>query len=191
MVTRTGWGARPLNLEARAESGWFNPQNNPFGVLRYQPPLAEWLTTIVVHHSALPVEQGPAEIQALHMDKSGYADIGYHFLIGDDGTLYEGRPIHLRGAHTEGYNTGTVGIVLLGNFENREPTQAQFITLNQLIHLLRNRYGITHLAGHHDFNPEVTVCPGHFLHDRLSEIAGETGLIFGTGGYQAPPWDTP
>jgi hypothetical protein len=191
MVTRAGWGAREMNLNARAETGWFNPETNPTGVLRYQQPLADWLTTVVVHHSALPVERGPAEIQALHMDKAGYADIGYHFVIAIDGTLFEGRPIQLRGAHTEGFNTGTVGVVLLGNFENTEPTQEQLQTLNQLVIYLRNRYGITHLAGHRDFNPDLTVCPGENLAGLLADIANQTDLVFGTGGYQPPPWDTP
>jgi hypothetical protein len=191
MVTRAGWGAEPVNLNARLESGEFNPENNPTGVLTYPQPLAEWLTTIVVHHSALPVEQGPLEIQTLHMEKAGYADIGYHFIVGHDGTLYEGRPLQTRGAHTEGFNTGTVGIVLLGNFENSDPTTAQLLTLNQLIRFFKNRYQITHLAGHQDFNPEITVCPGETLYALLPEIADRAGLIYGTSGYQAPPWDSP
>jgi hypothetical protein len=191
MVTRAGWGARVLNPNAREETGWFDEETNPLGVLRYPQPVADWLTTVVVHHSALPVEQGPAEIQALHMDKSGYADIGYHFLIGTDGTLYEGRPIQLRGAHTQGFNTGTIGVVLLGNFENTDPTQQQLQTLNQLIRFLINRYGITHLAGHHDFNPEITVCPGTNLYKLLPNLAARAGLTYGTGGYKEPSWNTP
>jgi hypothetical protein len=177
-----------MNLNARAETGWFNAETNPTGVLRYQQPLADWLTSIIVHHSALPDERGPLEIQNLHMDNAGYADIGYHYIIDTSGTLYEGRPLQLRGAHTEGFNTGTVGIVLLGNFENSSPSQEQLQTLNQLIIFLRNRFGITHLAGHRDFNPEVTVCPGNNLEALLGQIANQTGLEFGTGGYQEPSW---
>jgi hypothetical protein len=191
MVTRTGWGAEAVNLNARSENGEFNPENNPTGVLTYPQPLAEWLTTIIVHHSALPIDQGPLEIQALHMDKAGYADIGYHFVVDRDGTLFEGRPLQTRGAHTEGFNTGTVGIVLLGNFENITPTTAQLRTLNQLIRFLKNRYQITHLAGHQDFNPEITVCPGETLYSMLPEISERADLVYGTDGYQVPPWDSP
>ena len=191
MITRTGWQAEPLNLNAQEENGVFDAASNPNGVLTYTQPLVDWITTIVVHHSALPTSKGPAEIQALHQDKAGYADIGYHFIIGEDGMLYQGRPIQIRGAHTEGFNTGTVGVVLLGNFENSKPTSGQIKTLIQLVILLKNRFQITHIAGHADFNPEITVCPGENLAAFLPQIATRVGLSFGIEGYQPPPWDTP
>ena len=108
MITRAGWGAKPPNPNSSGEGGPFDPETNPTGVFRYPQPLKDWLNTVVVHHSALPGTQGPLEIQALHMGQRGYSDIGYHFLIDPDGTLYEGRPLNMRGAHVEGYNTGSV-----------------------------------------------------------------------------------
>jgi len=190
MVTREGWGARRLHINALKENGYFDAEANPDGVLVYSKPLEDWLTTIVVHHSALPYEKGPAEIQNLHMDKGGYSDIGYHFIIGPDGTLFQGRPLHVRGAHTQGFNTGTVGIVLLGNIEIIEPTQEQLKVLESLVIFLKDRFGITHIAGHSDFNPDITVCPGMLLHKLLPDIAKTTGLIFGIEGYIPPPWVT-
>ena len=124
------------------------------------------------------------------MDKGGYSDIGYHFIIGPDGTLYQGRPLHVRGAHTQGFNTGTVGIVLLGNMEIIEPTQEQLKVLESLVIFLKDRFGIKHIAGHSDFNPEITVCPGMLLHKLLPDIAKTTGLIFWIEGYIPPPWVT-
>ncbi len=188
MVTRAGWGAKPPNPNARAEGGQFDPQTNPAGVFRYPEPLRDWLNTIVVHHSALDPSQGPLEIQRLHMEQRGYTDIAYHFLIGPDGALYEGRPINVRGAHVEGFNTGTIGVVLLGNMEIIEPSTEQLATLEILIDVLRNRFGITHLAGHHDFNPDTTECPGENLHKLLPAMTEKHGLTFGTEGYIPPPW---
>jgi hypothetical protein len=190
MVTREEWGARSPYINALNENGTFDAEANPDGVLVYSKPLEDWLTTIVVHHSALPYEKGPAEIQNLHMDKGGYSDIGYHFIIGPDGTLYQGRHLHVRGAHTQGFNTGTVGIVLLGNMEIIEPTQEQLKVLESLVIYLKNRFGITHIAGHGDFNPDITVCPGKLLHKLLPDIAKTTRLIFGIEGYIIPPWVT-
>lgn len=188
MVPRPAWGAAPLDPKARAETGFFHPESNPNGILRYPEPLAEQLNTIIVHHTALPPDQGPLEIQQLHMEQRGYADIGYHFIISPDGTLYEGRRIELRGAHTRSYNTGTVGIVLQGNMSIIEPSQEQLQSLSALIDYLRDTYGITHLAGHHDFNPDDTECPGGNLHPLLPALAEQHSLTFGTAGYVPPPW---
>jgi hypothetical protein len=65
---------------------------------RYSGDLSDVLTSIVVHHSAMPKDSGPLEIQKQVM-QNGYDDIGYHFIIGSDGTIYEGRAIDVMGAH--------------------------------------------------------------------------------------------
>lgn len=54
--------------------------------------------------------------QNLHMDDRGWWDIGYSFLIGEDGNVYEGRGWNYVGAHAPGYNTQSIGICVLGDF---------------------------------------------------------------------------
>lgn len=189
MILRADWGAAEPNLSASGEYGRFDAATNPEGWFVYPKPLAELLNTVVVHHSALPLSDGPLEIQRLHMARRGFADIAYHFVIAASGQLYEGRPLNVRGAHTGGHNTGTVGIVLLGNFEVMQPTAAQMQTLQATIRCLVDQYGITHLAGHQDFQPGETLCPGMNLTPRLPALAAELGLVFGTGGYVAPHFE--
>lgn len=188
VYTRAGWGALPLRLDNWGERGTFEPQSNPGGVLTYPEPLSNWLRTIVVHHSALPLSDGPFEIQQFHFEERGFADIAYHFVIGPDGAIYEGRPLNVRGAHVGGYNTGSIGIVLMGNFELKEPPPEQVAALEALIDYLTSSYPITHLAGHKDFNPDDTQCPGVNLYRRLPEFAARHNLELGTGGYEIPPW---
>lgn len=53
-----------------------------------------------------------------------YDDIGLNFLVGGDGNVYEGRGYY-RGAHTCGYNEGSICISLIGNFEKYEATERQ------------------------------------------------------------------
>lgn len=185
LIRRAAWHAvaPQLTTGAQGERSLFDPDSNPDGWLVYPQPLAALLTTIIVHHSALPLRDGPYEIQQLHLKYQGFADIGYHFLIDAGGCLYEGRSLLVRGAHTGGFNTGTVGIVLMGNFETRRPPAAQLTTLKRLIICLKARYALTHLAGHRDFQPGETVCPGHHLAAILPDLATETGLTFGTAGY--------
>jgi hypothetical protein len=188
IVPREEWGADPPNHDAPGEHGFFDPQQNAEGWMVYRPPLAEALTTLIVHHSALPLTDGPREIQVKHMVQRGFADIAYHYLIDAEGVLYEGRPLMARGAHTGGHNTGSVGVVLLGNFQEVEPRAAQLDTLRVIAAALRDAYALTHLAGHRDFQPGVTVCPGDRLAVRLPALAAEQALTFGTGGYVPQSW---
>jgi N-acetyl-anhydromuramyl-L-alanine amidase AmpD len=125
------------------------------------------------------------------MDRRGFADVAYHFLIDSDGIIYEGREINVRGAHVQGFNTGSVGIVLLGNFNEEEPTLAQIDSLTKLVDYLRYTYGIRYLAGHKDYpdqSPDGTECPGDNLYPLLPDLARELGMKYGIGGYVKPDW---
>ncbi|MCB0037990.1 MAG: N-acetylmuramoyl-L-alanine amidase [Anaerolineales bacterium] len=181
IITRSGWGAAAYEWAIGGESGFYDAETNPAGWRIYDDPLAAQLHTLVVHHSALDFDLGPQSIQALHMRHNAFADIGYHFVIDGLGQLYEGRSIHVRGAHTGGHNTGYVGVCLLGNFEEISPIQAQWDTLRQLTSYLQTTYTITNLGGHLDYQPGVTVCPGANLHPHLPQLARELGLIYDAG----------
>lgn len=186
IIPRAEWGAAEPDFDAPGEHGLYDPVANREGWLVYEQPLNQVLMTIIVHHSALPPRDGPKAIQSLHMRQKGFADIGYHFLIDDAGQVYEGRSIRVRGAHTGGHNTGTVGVALLGNFEETAPAPFQLTILKILVRHLADEYGMTHLAGHMDFQPDVTVCPGKNLEPLLPDLAKEASLEFGTGGYDGP-----
>jgi len=190
IISRAGWSARPLNLEAPEEFGVFDSQTNPAGVLTYPNDLQAVLNTIVVHHSAYPYD-GPLEIQNLHMDIRGFADVAYHFLVDVEGNIYEGREINIRGAHVQGFNTGSIGIVLLGNFNDQQPGEAQLSSLHHLVDYLRYTYDIQYLVGHRDYpdqSPDGTECPGNNLYPLLPDVALGLGMNFGIDGYVVPAW---
>jgi len=185
IVNRAEWDARPLDLEAPDEFGLFDARSNPEGVLYYPNNLRSVLNTIVVHHSAYPYA-GPKDVQNLHMDGRGFADVAYHFLIDSEGTIYEGRELNVRGAHVQGFNTGSVGIVLLGNFNDEQPSEAQLSSLRSLVDYLRYSYEIRYLAGHKDYpdqSPDGTECPGENLYPLLPDIARSLGMKYGIEGY--------
>jgi len=185
IISREAWGAAEPDHTAQGEHGFYDAVTNPAGWLAYAEPLMHALNTLVVHHSASALD-GVRDIQRLHMQTRGYADIGYHFLIGGDGLIYAGRDVGARGAHTGGANTGTLGVALLGNFERSDPARAQLDSLRQLGAYLAAAYALTHLAGHRDFQPGATVCPGAGLAPLLPALAEALGLAYGTGGYVAP-----
>lgn len=64
-------------------------------------------------------------IQAYHMDTLNWEQVGYNFMIGGDGGVYEGRGWDYVGAHTVPYNRISIGIAFIGDFDHMEPTEQQ------------------------------------------------------------------
>lgn len=181
IIPRAQWGAVDPQVTAtgRGEHGPYAAAANPNGWLVYDLPLEQVLDTIIIHHSALPVSDGPLEVQRFHMEEKGFADIAYHYLIDPQGSIYAGRALNVRGAHTAGHNYGSVGVCLTGNFEEITPSPEQVGSLTALVQNLVASYPrIQHLAGHRDCNPE-TLCPGKNLYAGLPALAQESGLHYG------------
>jgi hypothetical protein len=109
IVPREDWQAREPNHEATEEFGFANEENIT-GWKEYMQPLQDVYHTVAIHHSANSVAnaQTMREIQDLHMDQRGWADVGYHFGIDASGTIYEGRRIGVRGASVAGFNEGVI-----------------------------------------------------------------------------------
>jgi len=106
-----------------------------------------------------------AEVRRWHMQDRGWKDIGYHFLIDRDGTLVEGRPLDQVGAHTQGHNSGTIGVSLFGGFGSAATdkfsdhfTPEQDKALRALIAKLCDTYKITKVSGHNEYASKA--CPG-------------------------------
>ncbi|KAE8737548.1 peptidoglycan-recognition protein [Frankliniella occidentalis] len=82
---------------------------------------------VIIHHTAYEVcttkakcKQQVKRVQNQHMDDPNfrYFDIGYNFLVGADGLVYEGRGWDAVGAHLHGWNQKAVGVAILGTFTN-------------------------------------------------------------------------
>lgn len=187
MVTRAAWGGLPPNHLARNEFG-FSSEGNPEGWYTYDN-LPSAYQTVIVHHSVVYNQDDPTtllDIQNLHREDRAWADVAYHYFVGQDGRVYEGRSITARGTHVGGFNTGSVGVCLLGDFTQIQPTPAQLTTANALISWLANELALTHIAGHRDFNPFITVCPGDNLAAYIASFGQNAGLQVGTEGYIPP-----
>ncbi|KAL5275681.1 PGLYRP1.2 family protein [Megaselia abdita] len=72
-------------------------------------------------------------IQEYHMDQLDYDDIGYNFLVGNDGNVYEGCGWHKVGAHTYGYNRNSMAIAFVGNFDEELPPQSALNAAKKLL----------------------------------------------------------
>lgn len=60
-------------------------------------------------------------LQNYHINEKKWSDIGYNFLVGEDGNVYEGRGWAKTGAHTKGYNNKSIGICIIGNYDSEYP----------------------------------------------------------------------
>ncbi|MER6189109.1 peptidoglycan recognition protein [Streptomyces cyaneofuscatus] len=97
------------------------------GLVREGPQYTGAAKAVFVHHTGNPndyaCEDAPELIRAVqtdHVEKDGWDDIGYNFLVDRCGTIYEGRAggvgRSVLGAHTKGFNADTVGIAAIGTF---------------------------------------------------------------------------
>lgn len=182
MIARATWGARDPDHAAPNETGFYSALN-PLGWRQYDD--LSIYRTLVVHHSVIYAPNDARTmnaVQNLHMDERGWADIGYHLCIGKSGAVYTGRDINVRGTHVAGYNTGSLGICLLGNTTTDGVPEAQWQSLNAVCARMKSLLPVTHLAGHRDFNPD-TECPGNTLYDQLDTLASIHSLTRGSDGY--------
>ncbi|MBK8258706.1 MAG: N-acetylmuramoyl-L-alanine amidase [Polyangiaceae bacterium] len=150
--------------------------------------LDEKKTRLAVHHTVTPRSASGGydarirQIQAFHMDGNGWCDVGYHFLVTEDGTVYEARPMRFLGAHVYQNNTGNVGMSFVGCFHtsgcaglgSTTPPQAAIEAASKVLGLVAKNQNVTistsTLKGHRDHSGQSTTCPGDNLHSKLPTI---------------------
>jgi hypothetical protein len=181
-------------------------------IKRAKPIYAPTLKLAIVHHTAGTNSYSPAQaaaivrgIEVYHVKGNGWNDIGYNFLVDRFGNVYEGRAggteRNVIGAHAQGFNTGSVGVALIGNYSHAAPPKAQ---QDALVKLLAWRLDVAHIdplstvvltsggnakfragkvvtlrtiSGHRDTGPSE--CPGALAYRLLPSIASRvstTGL---------------
>ncbi len=186
-------------------AGWLASEQ----IVRAKPRFAPSVRLAVVHHTAGTNSYTPAQaaaivrgIEVYHVEGNGWNDIGYNFLVDRFGTVYEGRAggidRNVIGAHAEGFNSGTVGVALIGNFTNAAPPN---VMQAALVDLLAWRLDVAHvdprstvlytsggnakfkagslvtlraISGHRDTGPSE--CPGNDAYALLPSIVKRVSL---------------
>lgn len=149
------------------------------------------LQKLTVHHTVTANnDPNPAAtvraIYSWHLQE-GFGDIGYHFLIGPAGQVYEGRWSGTDG-HVGGNNSGNLGVSLLGDFTATSPTAAARSSLESILTDLVTRHRIApqatstyvnpadstitktlpNISGHRDWS--ATACPGDAFYPQLPSV---------------------
>ncbi|GAC1319978.1 MAG: hypothetical protein NVSMB25_11600 [Thermoleophilaceae bacterium] len=217
VLPRAAWGAdESLRYNADRTEKW--------------PPAFYPVQKLIVHHTDTQNnDPDPAatirSIYYYHTITQGWGDIGYNFLIDEAGRIYEGR--HSRdypagasptgadaggngvtAAHAKGFNSGTVGVALLGTLTSQDATPAARAALERLLAWEAGAHGIDpqgsgqytnpvsglqktfpNIAGHRDVND--TECPGGVFYARLPELRSDVAAMLApppsSSGAPAPP----
>ncbi|MBK5306752.1 MAG: N-acetylmuramoyl-L-alanine amidase [Frankiaceae bacterium] len=214
VIARSAWGAdESLRYDSTGKEIW--------------PPAFYATRKLIVHHTDTPNgETDPAAVQSrirsiyyYHCVTQGWGDIGYNFLVDETGKVYEGR--HARtydagvspsgddaagrgvtGAHASGWNSGTVGVALLGTLTSQDATPAARSALVDVLAWEADRNGIDPLAtssfvnpssgasittanigGHRDYGS--TECPGGAFYATLPQLRKDVAARI--GGTPVPP----
>jgi hypothetical protein len=193
LVSRIDWGAP----EGESSPSW--------------TPIFKRVTHIVIHHTATPNTgtDYAADVRAIwyfHSHTRGWGDIGYNYVIDPNGVIYEGRAggDDVEAGHAYPFNSGTMGIGMLGNFMRVAPSPAAQAALINLIAWKSSQRGIDPfgiapikgvtdcggtityvrptIAGHRDFKGSAcgrafndSTCPGDMLYSMLPQI--RAGII--------------
>src|SRR5699024_2136542 len=94
----------------------------------------------------------------------------YHYLIGLDGTIYEGRDARYAGDTNTTYDTrGHLLIAVMGNYNKQEPTSLQIESISQLMGWAVKEYKLTaeDISAH--YKEADTGCPGKTLRKLFEE----------------------
>jgi N-acetylmuramoyl-L-alanine amidase len=123
------------------------------------------INKVIIHCTATPEGRAVAvaEVDRWHRAR-GFNGIGYHYLISLDGTVLKGRPIELAGAHTEGYNSNSIGVCYAGGLatdgktakDTRTPAQRR--ALLSLLKDLKAKYPGVTIHGHREFANKACPC---------------------------------
>lgn len=118
---------------------------------------------VIFHHFGAYVPEGMdvPTIRHMHINQREWDDIGYQGVIMPDGAFSLGRDVDVAGAHTWGFNTGSIGIMFMAGSDIGEvtrPTAAQLKTARALVNEQKAYYGDIEVLGHRDLRP--THCPG-------------------------------
>ena len=203
------------NVLPRSE--WGADENVRFnGTTPLWPPVFQTLQKVAVHHTAgangETGEKAKATIRSMyhyHAVTQGWGDIGYNFLVDAAGVVYKGRSTSatltdtdttgenasgqsVTAGHAYGYNSGSAGIALLGNFVNVLPTTAADLAVKNFLISKASAHGLhaaqrglftspltgaqisfENVPGHQEVPDNATECPGGVFLERLRYMRSE------------------
>ncbi|MGY1715091.1 N-acetylmuramoyl-L-alanine amidase [Geodermatophilus sp. SYSU D01106] len=180
----------------------------------WAPEYAPTIKAATLHHTAGSNNYAPEDVPDIlrtmyryHAKSLGWGDIGYNVIVDKYGRLWEGRYGGLAstvvGAHAGGFNTGTFGVSMIGNYDVVDTTQPMVDAVAAIIAWKFSLYNVNPngtvqltsggstsrypagtkvtlptVFGHRDTGS--TACPGRYGYAKLPEIRGKVAAQVGS-----------
>lgn len=198
VISRAGWGAdESLRFDAKGQEIW---------------PREYLQITKAVYHDTITMNNDPNPAQTVrnvyyyHAVTRGWGDIGYNYLIDEQGRIYEGRAggENVVAGHALCYNWGSIGIAALGDHAKVAPSAAMVTAFEQITAWALGRAGIDPLGrgtfmkasltptadlpnimAHKDTTYSSFPCqnthvdPGPYLYNKFGEIRQSVASLMG------------
>ncbi|XP_071778664.2 N-acetylmuramoyl-L-alanine amidase [Centroberyx gerrardi] len=143
-------------------------------------PLSLPLHFLYIHHTYEPsspclsfprCSRNMRAMQRFHQEDRGWSDIGYSFVVGSDGYVYEGRGWNYIGRHTRGLNSMGYGVSIIGNYSSTVPPRHSMDLLrHRLVQCAVNggRLAANFTLHGHRQVVNYTSCPGDAFYSEIS-----------------------
>ncbi|MDF2143817.1 FG-GAP-like repeat-containing protein [Knoellia sp. p5-6-4] len=166
---------------------------------------------VVIHHTAgsndYTAATAAAQVRGIYAYDTrglGWSDIAYNFLVDKYGRIYEGRAGSItravRGAHAMGFNTDTMGVAALGNYETASAPAVMVDALAKVAGWKLSQYGVDPSAStrltsqggtgakfakgvtatlptvNAHQNTSYTLCPGRYLYPQMATLRSKAAL---------------
>lgn len=125
------------------------------------------INEIIIHCSDTPASRRVTveDIREWHRAR-GFKDIGYHYIIYQDGSCHKGRPLSVSGAHCKGHNAHSIGVCYIGGHgdDMTKPiyldtrTKEQKNTMLLLMRQLKRMFPNAVISGHKDHAARACPC---------------------------------
>ena len=132
-------------------------------------PQPRRIDEVILHHTWKPTAAqyaGPSTwkgVRRYHMNERGWSDIGYHIGVGPDDSIWLLRPIERSGAHCLNHNAHSIGVVMIGNFDEEDPWENGAQMAAEAVAAICKRYELSSddVRFHREFANKT--CPGNCM----------------------------
>ena len=132
------------------------------------------ITRIIVHCTATVEgkDYSVMDVTRMHMVGRKWPHVGYHYVVGIDGTIRPACDVNIEGIHVAGYNKNSIGVVYAGGLaKDGAPkdtrNQQQKDSLMSIVKALKELYPTAKVMGHRDLSPDRNhdgkITPDEFL----------------------------
>jgi len=124
------------------------------------------ITQIHIHHTWKPTKEdyrGEETIRAIweyHTKSKGWSDIGQHFTVAPDGSIWDGRSLENDPASIKGHNESALAIEIIGNFDEEQLLSPQREAVIKLVMAAQDVLGLDNenIIFHREYSDKT--CPG-------------------------------